>query len=90
MENPIKKFKKNQKELALKIKGEEGTEYDSYLFRHYHIAYCELRGTSRGDIENPRSGNEPNETLVERYKKEWLVKINAWRSENEKTLCSGD
>lgn len=87
MENPIYEFKKVQKELAAQIRSDAGTDYDSYVFRHNHIAYCELRGRSRSQIEKPREGNEPSETLVDRIKKEWQVKISAWRDANEEALC---
>ena len=90
MENPIYEFKTQQKKLVAKIKSDSGTDYDSYVFRHNHIAYCELRGRLRSEIEKPREGNEPSESLVDRIKKEWLVKIGAWRDANEKALCDCD
>lgn len=48
--------------------------YENYAnlsreFRHLHIAYCELRGRTRDQIEKPREGNEPNEKLIDAYKK---------------------
>ena len=46
MENPIYEFKKTQKELAAKIRSDE-LDIDSYIFRHNHIAYCELMGRKR-------------------------------------------
>ncbi len=90
MENPIYEFKKQQKELSSKIRSDEGTDYDSYVFRHNHIAYCEIRGRERSQIEVPRDGNEPSEHLIESLKKTWISKISAWREENEKALCSCD
>lgn len=89
MENPIYEFKKAQKELAAKIRSDE-LDVDSYIFRHNHIAYCELRGRKREQIEMPREGNEPSETLIDKVKKEWQGKITAWRKEYEKTLCDCD
>ena len=88
--NPIYEFKENQKKLAAQIRSEKGTDYDSYLFRHNHIAYCELRGRTRSQIEVPRDGNEPSESLIEKIKNEWNKKIIAWKEENEKTLCGSD
>jgi len=40
-------------------------------YRHKHIAYSELRGKTRAQIENPRQGNEPNETLIQSIKDEY-------------------
>jgi hypothetical protein len=90
MENPIYEFKKQQKELAAKIRSEKGNDVCSYTFRHNHIAYCEIRGRERSQIENPREGNEPSEDLIQRTKDAWLLKITAWREANEKTLCDCD
>ena len=45
-------------------------------YRHHHIAYCELRGRTRDQIERPREGNEPNETKIQRIKEEY-----AWSPE---------
>jgi len=36
-----------------------------YEYRHHHIAYCELRGRTREEIEaNVRDDNHPNETYI--------------------------
>ena len=35
-------------------------------FRHKHIAYCQLRGRERYQIECPADNNLPNEELIER------------------------
>jgi hypothetical protein len=45
-------------------------------FRHHHIAYCELRGRTREQIERPRDNNAPNEAEVRRIKEEY-----AWTPE---------
>lgn len=37
-----------------------------YEFRHRHIAYCQLRGRLRIQIEQPASDNLPNEKYIER------------------------
>jgi hypothetical protein len=52
---------------------------DGYIFRHFHIAYCELRGKSRDQIEVPRENNEPNEKLIREIKEKY-----AW-TESETT-----
>ena len=46
-----------------------------YEFRHYHIAYCELRGRTRDQIEKPREHNEANERLIEKIKIEYAWEI---------------
>ena len=33
-------------------------------YRNHHIAYCELKGRTRDQIEQPRKGNEPNESAI--------------------------
>lgn len=50
--------------------GIKGTSRD---FRHYHIAYCELRGKTREQIEKPRTDNKPNEKSIAAIK-EWVLK----------------
>jgi len=46
-----------------------------YQFRHLHIAYCELRGRKRNEIEKPCKWNKTNDLLIERIKKEILDKF---------------
>ena len=36
--------------------------------RHHHIAYCELRGLTRDQIENPAEDNEPCEHTIDSIK----------------------
>lgn len=36
-----------------------------YEFRHRHIAYCQLRGRLRPEIERPHKYNLPNEDYIE-------------------------
>ena len=45
-------------------------------FRHHHIAYCELRGRTRDQIEQPRDNNYPDEGAINRIKTEY-----AWTPE---------
>lgn len=47
-------------------------------YRHYHIAYSELRGHTRSEIENPREDNLPNE--------DWIVSIKKEYSDEQETL----
>lgn len=44
-------------------------------FRHKHIAYCELRGTPRELIEQPRKDNKPNEDKIKRFKDFYLAML---------------
>lgn len=72
------------KQLAVKIRVDKRTETpslfkyygDSYTFRHFHIAYCELRGRTREQIEIPAENNLPNETLIQQIKEQY-----AWSQE---------
>lgn len=57
---------------------------NSNEYRHYHIAYCELRGRTRDQIEKPREGNSPNESKINKIKELYSEGV-----ENEKTLCVG-
>ena len=45
----------------------------SYNARHKHIAYSELRGRTRDQIERPREGNKPNERLIQKIKDQSLT-----------------
>lgn len=40
-------------------------------YRHRHIAYSELRGKIRSQIENPRENNLPNEEWIDKIKIEY-------------------
>jgi hypothetical protein len=56
-------------------------------YRHHHIAYCELRGRSRDEIESPKENNEPNEDLIQKIKNTYYVKAVA--DETEQTIHFG-
>lgn len=43
-----------------------------YEFRHLHIAYCELRGRKREQIEKPSIYNTPNQRYIDSLKKEFI------------------
>jgi hypothetical protein len=48
-----------------------------YEYRHHHIAYCELRGRTRDQIEpRIREHNEPNERYIQEIKDKY-----AWSEE---------
>lgn len=45
-------------------------------FRHYHIAYCEIRGRTRDQIEHPGENHKANEDRINSIKNMWMGKIN--------------
>lgn len=47
-----------------------------YDYRHNHIAYCELRGRTREQIEKPSQFNLPDEKLIDIIKQNILQKLN--------------
>ena len=63
-----------------------------YDYRHHHIAYCELRGRTRLQIEPKiREHNEPNETYIQQIKEKyaWTIEeIEAYKERTDaKALC---
>jgi hypothetical protein len=47
-----------------------------YEYRHHHIAYCELRGRTRLQIEpKTREHNEPNENYIKQIKEKYAWTI---------------
>lgn len=52
-------------------------------FRHHHIAYCELRGRTRDQIENPHTDNHPNEATIKRIKEEYAWEVELEINDNE-------
>ena len=49
-------------------------------FRHTHIAYCEIRGKTREQIEIPREDNKPNEDKITRTKEEITRRIEEYET----------
>jgi hypothetical protein len=47
-----------------------------YEFRHHHIAYCELRGRTRDEIEEPNDNHYPNERYIQQLNEKY-----AWSEE---------
>jgi len=43
------------------------------VYRHHHIAYAELRGKKRNQIERPHTGNPPNEVEIANIKKRYAA-----------------
>lgn len=81
------KYIKNQRNEARKIGGWEAHKIHtrlypfSYEYRIHHIAYCELRGRTREQIEIPRDTNLPNEKWIRDIKKEY--------GEQDEIICIG-
>lgn len=46
-----------------------------WKYRHVHIAYCEIRGKERSQIEVPREDNLPNEDEIAKIKDSILKEI---------------
>lgn len=72
----------NRGELAL-YTIENIIEKDKYEYRHTHIAYCELKGRKREEIEKPYDYNQANEKYISQIKE----KIEREYAE-EQALCN--
>lgn len=46
-----------------------------FNYRHQHIAYCEVRGRTREQIEKPRPDNLPKEKLIQEYKSKLIAEV---------------
>lgn len=78
------KVKEIHKNLVQQIKGKiPSTSYcPSWEFRHRHVAYCLLRGRTIEQIERKvREDNQRDESLVEKYKDEYLQMLEAYKAE---------
>ena len=49
-------------------------------YRHYHIAYSEMRGKTRDQIEKPRWDNMPNDNVIDAIKDEFYEDVCACAS----------
>lgn len=54
---------------------EADVDTNKYKYRHVHIAYCEMRGRTRDEIEKPRIDNPASQSRIDKYKKEWMEQI---------------
>ena len=68
MAEDIKKSNVVLKEAQRGDYGSSNLMFNLYIkrldFRYHHIAYCELRGRTREQIEKPREHNEANELTI--------------------------
>ncbi len=46
-------------------------ESNRYAFRHLHIVYCEMRGRSRDEIEQPARDNQPSAYKITTYHEQY-------------------
>jgi len=82
LKNWLKKEGLRIKETRIKHKNNQRLNNDNGLmwklftasrdYRHHHIAYSELRGHTRSEIENPREDNLPNEDWILSIKKKYF------------------
>lgn len=83
---PLKKSRKLDKRNGRSL---SSIEYDIWClkrkFRHLHIAYCEIRGRERSQIEKPKENNLPDESYILKLKKEIQEKLE--REQNELAIC---
>jgi len=87
--NDIKEFKQFLKDLVVEIRQEkkdhgysERKHRLSWKYRHYHIAYCLLRGREYVEIEQiVQEGNEPNmlfvRNIMDSFHNETLIRDSA-------------
>lgn len=67
---------------------------DSRWYRHHHIAYCELMGRLRAQIEKPKEYHKANEQEIERIKTEYawtneeIAKYNERKAKREEVVHS--
>ena len=83
----IREFKNKRKlpnrgELTL-WQIESSITKDKYHYRHHHIAYCEMKGRTRDQIEKPSKYNLPNQKYIEQIKEKILKE-----SDEQQTICA--
>jgi hypothetical protein len=60
-----------------------------YEYRHQHIAYCEIRGRTRQQIETPKDDNKPNEDKITEYKNKLLTELEEYKNETLRSSQEG-
>ena len=96
MNSAYLEIKSEHKSLAQKIRKLKNTRkttpngYVSGLerlrieYRHRHIAFCELLGKTRDQIEKPNS-KSANENYIEKIKTEYIARLEEAANENTET-----
>lgn len=72
LKNSRKKDKRNGRQLW-KILSD--IYHYKWEYRHVHIAYCELRGRSREQIECPRDDNKASQWKIDELKDRWMGEL---------------
>ena len=67
-------YKRQQREDGYSYMKED-VEALSYDYRNHHIAYSEMRGRTRDQIERPGENNEPDELWIENIKAEYTEPV---------------
>ena len=83
LKNLAEKIKKERIELKAKQRAGDmdcwklqwAQRDDAHSFRHHHIAYCELRGRTRDQIEQPKEGHEACENTINNLKLKYAWEI---------------
>lgn len=82
LKSQAEKIKKSRIELKNKQRAGEvcwRLQWDlkdyAFEFRHHHIAYCELRGRTRDQIEKPKEGHEACENTINNLKIKYAWEI---------------
>lgn len=71
-----RKLKEDQRKFKDVWRDQGEVLYLKYQYRIKHIAYCELRGKTRDQIEpKVREGNEPNQSKIDAIKLAILSKL---------------
>jgi hypothetical protein len=55
-----------------------------FNYRHFHIAYCEVRGRTREKIETPHPNHAAKETFIQTYKNKLISELVKYHE----TVCS--
>jgi len=72
LKNTRKQDKRNGRSLYA-IEGD--IAWEKHEFRHHHIAYCEMRGRTREEIECPREDNLPVQREIDSIKDKWMEQL---------------
>lgn len=73
----LKRSRKQDKRNGRALWEIEGDIWEAkWYFRHKHIAYCEIKGRTRDQIERPKDDNKASQPYIDKFKKEWEEKLN--------------
>jgi predicted nucleotidyltransferase component of viral defense system len=73
--NTLHDLHRRRKDCRLKPGESKASNFEiwktSYEHRHHFIAYCEMRGRTRDQIEKPRENNLPYESKIAKIKEQY-------------------